>query len=1312
MVGRRKLLKLLKLVSALACLLAASVALSLASVAAARTTICEAGVTPGHCEGSQGVAVDFETGHIYVADQTNNRVEVFDSGGLFLFSFGSAGTGAGQFSGPMRIAVDNDPASTAHHDVYVGSDSFRVQRFGPDGTFKLAFGWGVRNGAAEAQTCGPAASPPSATCAPGLEGSGTGQLKNRLTQDPIAVGPSGVVYVGDASVGEVARIEKFEPNGTYKESVGLPEPSWIETIAIESTGDIYVGYGRLDGVFKYHPNGSAYGIPYPLDTGVHTTAVGVGGEGDLMAAQTVLADKAIAIYRILTLYDPVGNRRGRFAYDEVNSVVGGVAGALPESEGALAAEKGTLGSHEGAGVRRFPLPPPGPIAVPSTIEVPSATVANTKALLSAEIVPEGKATTYRFQYLDRESYEAQGESFEGPGTEEAEGEIGAGEADFGLHTIEALAGCADPTEVPPPADCLKPETEYVFRLIAENADGKGNTPVESDTFEFTTKPPVEIVEIFASGVGPDTARLGVVANPLGIPTTGYFEYVTEAAYEADVKAGGDGFASATQLPDVDGGEIPIDFGSGEEEVARSAVAYPLVPGTAYRYRLLATDPLVEEPISSDETGAFIAFSQPQVESCPANEAFRTGHSAILPDCRAYELVSPLDKSNGDIVALGETLTGKASVLNQSSDSGEKLAYGSYRAFGNTKSSPYTSQYVAQREAGKEWVSTGISPPRGRSVLSPAPQTDTEIKRLSPDLCGLWIQTYAEPPLSSGAVTGNSNLYRQGLCPVGGYEALTTVTPPNASVDEFGKHLELEGVSADGTHAIYMANDNLAAGAPAQPLSCGEHKEEGCRRRLYEQVQGEAQPRYVCILPGGGATSGACTAGSAPSSESKYRRASLDNAISADGQRIFWSAGESEGRIYVRIGGAETRNVSKAAEEAAGSSSSYFWGASEDGSRVFFTTQAAANRRLYEFEVDGEETHLIAGRVAGVAGASEDAKRIYFVSTEDLAAGASEGEPNLYLYEAGEGGASYRFVASIAGEDADLTPGFEGFSAVSQEPLSHAARVSPDGLHAAFVAHTQPTGYDNTDAASPARCEKPGGVCDGEAFVYDATANGGAGKLICASCNPSGGRPAGGSQISVFENDLYQGPRALSEDGKRLYFESDDALVARDTNGHRDVYQWEALGAGGCDLSDYSFSAAAEGCVQLISSGQGNRDSEFVDASPDGHDVFFATLSSLLPQDYGLLDIYDARAGGGLPTPPTPPAPCEGDACQSPASPAVPKTPSSSVFDGPTNPKAKPPGRRCPKGKRAVRKAGKAHCAKRKGARHSKKRAHRQEGRGR
>lgn len=199
-------------------------------------------------------------------------------------------------------------------------------------------------------------------------------------------------------------------------------------------------------------------------------------------------------------------------------------------------------------------------------------------------------------------------------------------------------------------------------------------------------------------------------------------------------------------------------------------------------------------------------------------------------------------------------------------------------------------------------------------------------------------------------------------------------------------------------------------------------------------------------------------------------------------------------------------------------------------------------------------------------------------------------------------------------------------------------------------YASPKGYENLDAVN--------GGADAELYRYEALTE----DLLCVSCNPTNARPIGtdvgrrisGSSnqwaagwISGWENNLYAS-RALSEDGSRVFFESSDALSPRDTNGIGDIYQWQEPGSGSCTDSSPSFSSANGGCIDLVSSGDSNRASEFDDASPSGDDVFFSTLASLVPQDYGLVDVYDARAGGGLPSPPLAALECEGENCQHPA----------------------------------------------------------------
>jgi len=92
----------------------------------------------------------------------------------------------------------------------------------------------------------------------------------------------------------------------------------------------------------------------------------------------------------------------------------------------------------------------------------------------------------------------------------------------------------------------------------------------------------------------------------------------------------------------------------------------------------------------------------------------------------------------------------------------------------------------------------------------------------------------------------------------------------------------------------------------------------------------------------------------------------------------------------------------------------------------------------------------------------------------------------------------------------------------------------------------------------------------------------------------------------------------------------------------------------------------------------------IDASEDGSDAFFLTGSSLVGQDPGAIDLYDARVGGGF-AEGGEGIPCEGDSCQ--ALPPEPTEPTlTTLLSGPGNPPVHytrygfKAAKSCPKGK--------------------------------
>ncbi len=95
------------------------------------------GSQPGNFEFPLGISVSPD-GRVYVVDHALARVQVFDGDGTLLFAFGTRGTGLGQLLYPRDVAVD------FAGNVYVADhDNGRVQKFTSDGAFLASIGQGV-----------------------------------------------------------------------------------------------------------------------------------------------------------------------------------------------------------------------------------------------------------------------------------------------------------------------------------------------------------------------------------------------------------------------------------------------------------------------------------------------------------------------------------------------------------------------------------------------------------------------------------------------------------------------------------------------------------------------------------------------------------------------------------------------------------------------------------------------------------------------------------------------------------------------------------------------------------------------------------------------------------------------------------------------------------------------------------------------------------------------------------------------------------------------------------------------------------------
>jgi hypothetical protein len=631
----------------------------------------------------------------------------------------------------------------------------------------------------------------------------------------------------------------------------------------------------------------------------------------------------------------------------------------------------------------------------------------------------------------------------------------------------------------------------------------------------------------------------------------------------------------------------------------------------------------------------------------SNEQFRTGLSASLPDCRAYEQVTPVEKNGGSV-------RGDTWIIWDSAPDGNKMAYSSAQSFADARGGATAAQpYVASRGA-EGWSSHALLPPEapnGGEPVVPVSMFSSDLSRFALTIGG--FEGHDSPPLVAGEPQENQNLF-VGDTNSGSYQ-LVDLTPPGTAPAPALFKL----ASPDLKHVVFGESAQLTPEAPSE----GEN--------YYEWSDGAV--RLLGILPGGEAF--------VPDAA---------QAVSMDGSRVVLRASIGGVRkLYLRENGASTVQVDASQGPGSGGGG-YFKIASDDLSKIFFValsesgltsdTVPGSGGNLYEYDVaNGRLTDLTPdARVEinleeghSVLGVASDGSYAYFVADGDLASGATAGQENLYVWHEGV----IRYISSGQGI-------IENVHGNNESGVS----VTPDGTRLAFESSISLTGYDNADANT--------GAPDQEVFLYDVVAD----RLVCVSCNPSGARPVGSSyttpQEPFLEGDSLAGHNLhyLSADGSRVFFNSFDALVPNDVNGREDVYEYSG------------------GHVYLISTGTSGEDSQFAAASENGDDVFFTTSQQLVSQDRDqLFDLYDARVGGGLP-PAAVSAVCAGEGCRAALStPPALGTPGSLTFAGagnlapsvqtPVAPKAKKPKAKKPKVKKAKRKRRRGANGRARRARH-------------
>ena len=151
----------------------------------------------------EGIVTDSHR-NVYVADFDLDTIQKFDSSGNLITSWGSNGSGDGQFESPYGgLVVD------ASDNIYLPDYSNnRIDEFTSSGTFIKTWGWGVQDGASKLEVC-------TSGCEAGISGSGDGQFD--FPWGGLAIDPSGNVYVYDPYN---ARIEEFDSSANFLKTWG------------------------------------------------------------------------------------------------------------------------------------------------------------------------------------------------------------------------------------------------------------------------------------------------------------------------------------------------------------------------------------------------------------------------------------------------------------------------------------------------------------------------------------------------------------------------------------------------------------------------------------------------------------------------------------------------------------------------------------------------------------------------------------------------------------------------------------------------------------------------------------------------------------------------------------------------------------------------------------------------------------------------------------------------------------------------------------------------------------------------------------
>ncbi len=1054
-------------------------------------------------EGPRGLAVDQESGDVYLVDGGNHRLEKWGGEGAFLWASGWGvadghseapqsctslcfpglqGTGGGELGNAEGVAVDNDPLSASHGDVYVFDlGASRVEKFDSSGDFLLAFGHEV-NATTHEDVCLAGES-----CQEGTRGANPGEFEPEGFSTDIAVAPSGSVLVGDRG----SRVQEFSPGGAYEGQIALPGVGAIKNLAVDSAGDMYVQGHELPGVRKFDGTGNELGEP--RDASGSPGALAVGPAGELFVDDTPNNGD-----HHLLEFESSGGEVARF--DAGSEEEGSRGLAFGEGIGELY----TLDFRE---VRLVSPPSSGPLVVSQSVVELQPTTATLEAILN----PENHETTYHVEYGTTVAYGSSTTPTVLPGSAFEDEPVSV-----------ALSG-------------LQPRTTYHVRLAASNSAG---TTFGADQV-FTTLPPALIDSESVSQVTSNSATLAAQINPLGRDTTYRFEYGTTTGYGASV-------------PVPDG-----DVGSGTVDVALSAPVEGLAPGTVYHYRVVTVNSLG----TVDGADHVFRTEAPGVSGLLDGRAWEMvsppdKHGATL------EALSPAGGGLAQAALDGGAVTYEATGPVDSEPAGNRSLLFT-QVLSKRGADGWTSRGIATPSEVTAWaptvfvseyklfsgdLSVGLVEPEDASVLSPGAVHWTPYRReagggFTPLILAAGLPAGISPQSENTEVFGGASRDLSHIVLSSDLPLLSGV-PNNGNhslYEWFGGSLQVASILPNGKQAA-EENEDAALG----------HQGYGTRRAVSDDGS-----RIAWSTPG------ALFVRDTSLGETVRLDVVESGAQGGQGGAVFQTASSDGSKVFFLDGSKLTRNATSAGEkpdlymcevgEAAGEPTCTLKDLTVDQN----TGEAASVQgNVLGASEDGRYVYFVASGVLA-AGATPGGNNLY---VQDTVTGARRLVATLSSEDGSDwtpstsGGASIGVTVRVSANGRYLAfvsqrslTGYENIDANSGQPDKEVFLYDASANSVVCVS-CNPTGARPTGEFDSGAF--PGLLVDRSSLHGLLTGHWLAGSIPGWDAGNDSGRS------SWYQSDY------LSDSG-RLFFNAADALVPGDTNGLEDVYEYEPGGVGGC-----------------------------------------------------------------------------------------------------------------------------------------------------